>query len=216
MSKRLVFLLCLGLGATLLLSAGARAATFDIKLAASTDDMEEYVTDGAMQSTSSDLEMPYENSGTPPTQPQIIGLRYFLAVSKGIQVSKAYVEFTCDETKGGTSPVNLVIQGQLIANAPAFATTAKDLSSRTTRTKAQVSWSVENWTTVGQKSQSADISSIIQELVNQTGWASGNAIVLIISDDKSKPSSGVRCADAMEDQAAGAGTAAVLHLEILP
>ena len=129
-------------------------------------------------------------TAAPGANEQFIGLRYVLPVPKGAKIAKAYVEFTCDETKGGTQPVNLIIQGQLIANAPAFLSTANDISNRTTRTKAQVKWAVENWTTVAAKSKTPDLSPILQELVNQTGWASGNAIVLIFSDDKSKPSTG--------------------------
>jgi hypothetical protein len=212
MGKRLAFSLCLGLGAVLLLSVGARAAMFDIKLAAATDDTEEYVATGAMSPTSSDLELAYEDSVTAGKE-QLVGLRYFLAVPKGIKITKAYVEFMCDELTLGAKPVNLIIQGQLVAKAPAFASTAFDLSGRTIRTKAQVQWAVENWTTVGQKSQTPDLAAIIQELVNQDGWASGNAIVLIFSDDKSNPSTGLRCADAMEDQASNKGTAPVFHVE---
>ena len=148
------------------LQGGPEAVTLDVKLATAMDDMEEYVATGAMSSTSSDLEMPYEDSVT-ASKEQLVGVRYALAVPQGDQVTKAYVEFTCDELTLGTQPVNLLIEGQLIANAPAFTSTAKDISNRTTLTKAQVKWSVENWTTVGQKSQTPDLSAILQELISQ-------------------------------------------------
>ena len=79
--------------------------------------------------------------------------------AKGAKITKAYVEFTCDETKGGTNPVNLIIEGQLAVNPPAFTTAAKNLTSRAPWTTAQVAWTVENWTTVGQKSQTPDITA---------------------------------------------------------
>jgi hypothetical protein len=201
------------------LQGGPEAVTLDVKIATALDDMEEYVATGAMSPTSSDLEMPYEDSVT-ASKEQFVGVRYALAVPQGTQITKAYVEFNIDELTLGTQPVNLVIQGQLIANAPAFTSTAKDISNRTTRTQAQVKWAVENWTapngqtghvsSLGLKSRTPDLSPILQELVNQAGWTSGNAIVLIISDDKSNPSKGLRCADAYED---GAGYAAVLHVD---
>ena len=103
--------------------------------------------------------------------------------------------------------MNLIIEGQLAVNPPAFTTTAKDISSRTARTEVQVQWAVENWTTVGQKSQTPDLAAILQEIIDQADWASGNAIALIVSDDTSNPSTGIRCVDAMEDQANNAGTA---------
>jgi len=33
----------------------------------------------------------------------------------------------------------------------------------------------------------ADISSIIQELIDQPGWVAGNAIEIIVCEDTSKP-----------------------------
>jgi hypothetical protein len=70
---------------------------------------------------------------------------------------------------------------------------------------------VENWTTVGQKSQTPDLSALLQEIIGQDGWASGNAIALLISDDASNPSTGIRGADAFEDHSAA--NAPVLHIE---
>jgi hypothetical protein len=200
----------IGYGSVATAAAGAK---LDLKLAASTDDMEEYVASGSISGTSGDLELVYENSVSASTE-QIVGVRYLVPVAKGAKIAQAYVEFTCDELTLGTQPVNLLIQGQLIANAPAFTTTARDISSRTVRTQAQVKWAVENWTTVGQKSQTPDLAPILQEIVDQAAWFSGNALVLIFSDDKSNPSKGLRCADAMEDQASNAGTAPVLHIEL--
>ncbi len=195
------------------LEGGPEAVTLDIKIAAGGDDTEEYVGTGGMSPTSSDLEMPYEDVVGDATDLQIIGLRWALPIPKGAQITKAYVEFTCDETKSGDKPVNLVIDGQLIADAPAFTSTAFDLSSRTTRTKAQVPWAVENWTAAGQKSQTPDLAALLQEIIDQDGWASGNAIALLVSDDKSNASTGIRGADAFEDHSAA--NAPVLHVEVL-
>jgi hypothetical protein len=214
MCKKLNFLLCFGLGVTLLTSTAAFAFSYDIPIATGLDDVEEYTSDHHMYTTSSDLEMPYENDGTPPTAEQVIGVRWAVPIPKGAKITKAYVEFTCDELKGGTNPVNLIIEGQLAPNAPAFTTDTApgtaDVTNRP-RTKAQVKWAVENWTVDHQKSKTPDLSAILQELIDQPGWVGGNALVLIFSDDKSNPSKGIRCADAIED--AEAGTAPLLHLE---
>ena len=208
MCRKLTFLL-LAVGAIALIAATASAATYDIRIATAADDTEERVPDGSMDAGSSDLEIPYENAGTPPTNPQLVGLRFALPIAKGATVTKAYVELECDETKGGTLPVNLIIEGQLTPNAPAFTSAAKNLSSRT-RTAAKVKWAFANWTAAHQKAQSADISSIITELIGQDGWASGNAIVLILSDDPNNPSTGVRGAEAYEGEVEGAP---LLHIE---
>ena len=93
------------------------------------------------------------------------------------------------ETKGNTQVVNVIIEGQLSANAPAFSTAAKDITNRTP-TKAQVKWTIPTGLANDTKFQSPDISSILNEIMSQAGWASGNAIVITIRDDKSSPSAG--------------------------
>ncbi len=208
MSKKFTSLLCVGLGVIALTSVAALAQSFNIRVAAGIDDVEEYAAAHNMYVDSSDLEMPYENAGM--GSEQVIGIRWVAPIPKGVQITKAWVEFTCDEIKDGTLPVNLIIEGQLTPNAPAFTTATSNVTSRP-RTKAQVKWAAENWTTVGQKSKTSDISSVIQEIINQPGWAPGNALVLIVRDDKSNASRGIRCADAYED---GAATAPLLHVEI--
>jgi hypothetical protein len=210
MCKNLAFLLVVGLGVVALTSTAAFAFSYDIQVAAGIDDVEEYTSDHHMYVDSSDLEIPYENDGNPPSSEQVIGVRWIVPVPKGATITKAHVEIQCDETKGGTNPVNVIIQGQLAPDAPAFTTATADVTGRTP-TNAEVKWSIENWTTVGQRSSSPDISAIIQEIIDQPGWVSGNALVLIISDDKSKPSTGVRCAEAQES---GASIAPLLHIEV--
>jgi len=209
MGKKFTSLLCVGLGVIALSSAAALAAGYDIRVASGNDDVEEYVADHSMYVDSSDLEMPYEDSIVAGDE-QVIGLRFVVPIPKGAKITKAYVQFTCDETKSGTDAVNLIIKGQLAANAQAFTGGDADVTSRTP-TKAQVKWAAENWTTTGQLSKTSDISAIIQEIIDQPGWVGGNALVLILSDDKSSPSKGIRCADAYED---GASTAPLLHVEI--
>jgi len=211
MCKRLVFLLCLGLAVIGFSPGQALGLSYNIRIASGSDDAEQHLTAG-MDVTSTDTELPYEDDGTPSaTDEQLACLRFIVPIPKGAKINKAYVEFTCDETKGGTRPVNLIIEGQLAVNPPAFTTNANDLTGRAPWTAAKVAWSVENWTTVGQKSQTPSLTAIIQEITNQNGWASGNALVLAFRDDKSKPSTGIRCADAYEDSTT---TCALLHIEI--
>jgi len=63
---------------------------------------------------------------------------------------------------------------------------------------------------VGQVDQSSDISAVIQEIVNLDGWASGNALVLILSDNPDNPSVGSRCAEAVDGSVM---QAPLLHIE---
>jgi hypothetical protein len=150
--------------------------------------------------------MPYEDTGK--GTPQVIGLRFVdVKVPKGANVVSAYVEFACDETKDGTLAVSLLIDGERNPNAAPFTTATNDITSRT-RTTAKTVWTVVNWTTVGQKDKTSNIASVINEILRQDGWAAGNALAVIISDNPANPSKGVRVA------VSGAGPdSAFLHIE---
>ncbi|MHC4173837.1 MAG: discoidin domain-containing protein [Planctomycetota bacterium] len=178
----------------------------DVSIATGTDDAEEDVGAGSIDTGSSDLELPYENTGQ--GNPQIIGLRFTgIPIPKGATITDAWVQFRVDETKGGTQPVNLIIEGELSPNPATFSSALNDISNRPTTT-AQVQWSVPNWTTVGENGPdqaTPSIASIIQELVDQNGWA-GSAIVLMFRDDPANPSLGVRCA-------VSGPNASLLHIE---
>jgi hypothetical protein len=192
----------------LYVSAPVSAAVNEWRIADDSDDVEEEVASGSMSMTSGDLEMPYENTGQGNLQ--IIGLRFTgIPIPKGTTITDAWVRFEVDEEKGGTEPVNLIIEGELSPSPAAFSSTANNVSSRS-RTTAQVQWSVPNWTTVGDQGPdqtTPSIASIIQEIVNQDGW-DGSAIVLIFRDNPANPSLGVRCVEA------GPGSdAALLHID---
>ncbi|MHC4174273.1 MAG: hypothetical protein ACYTBX_19500, partial [Planctomycetota bacterium] len=200
MCKKLIFLTSFVLVLALVGTNVAFGAVIERTIAVDEDDVEEHGAwdAGAMEGlTSSDLEMPYEDTGM--GESQIIGLRYTdIAIPKGATIIAASVQFQVDEDKDGTLPVNLVIEGELAADAAAFADVAYSVTSRP-RTTALVPWSVPNWLVVGDRGPdqaTSDISAVIQEIVNQDGWVSGNALVLIISDDAANPSQGIRCAEA--------------------
>jgi hypothetical protein len=56
----------------------------------------------------------------------------------------------------------------------------------------------------------ADISSIIQELIDQPGWVAGNAIEIIVGEDTSKPAfTGSRVAESYDGSAS---QAPLLHI----
>jgi hypothetical protein len=177
------------------------------RIATDADDVEEAVDTGSMDVGSSDLELAYESTGQ--ADPQLIGLRFpGIAIPKGATITESWVRFQVDEDKGGTEPVNLIIEGELSPSPAPFTTAALSVSYRTP-TAARVSWSVPDWTVVGDQGPdqtTPDLSAIIQELVDQDGWA-GSAIVLTFRDDPDNPSLGIRCAEG------GPGDdAALLHI----
>jgi len=153
-----------------------------------------------MYMDSSDLELP-DDGGL-----QVIGLRFLdVQVPVGVEITNAYVVFTVEDISGSEA-VNLIIDGELVPDAPKFTEADYDVSSRT-RTQAKVEWQPGAWTTANQKQQTSDISAVIQEIISQNGWSPGNAMAIMISDNPDNPSVGVRVATS------GTGKTTVLHIE---
>jgi hypothetical protein len=168
----------------------------DVPVVASSDDAEE-AANGGMSLTSSDLEMTQES-----TQ-QTIGTRFIVDIPQGANILTAYIEFTVDETN--SEATDLMIEGQIHDNAPTFSSASGDISSRTNRT-AGVDWlNIPSWTTIGSRQMTPDISSIIQEIVDQPGLT--DSIVIIITG------TGKRVADSYNGSPS---SAPVLHLEYNP
>jgi len=176
---------------------------WETRVSSGSDDAEQNASSGSMDVTSSDLEI-FDDGFL-----QVIGLRFVnIPIPKGAIVEDAYLEFTCDETKGGTQPLNAIIEGQLNPNPPEFADTANNISSRPTTT-AKVAWAAATWTEEGQKIKTSNITSVIQEIIDQGNWAMGNALVLILRDNPDNPSTGVRCTESASD----ISNAPLLHIE---
>jgi predicted metal-dependent phosphoesterase TrpH len=174
---------------------------FEKRIIVGTDDAEEYNA-GTMLLNSDDIELVYD---TKTTGNQKVGLRFQgITIPKGATITNAYIRFTTDEIKTGTT--SLLIQGQNADNAATFTTAKKNISGRT-KTAAFVSWSPSGWSSAGASGTlqtTPELKSIIQEIINRSGWASGNSMAFIISG------TGTRTAVAFETSPAGS---AMLHIE---
>ena len=181
--------------ATLLSETAITSATttLDIRITASEDDAEESSA-GAMYLDSSDIEMVADGGGD-----QTVGLRFpSVNIPAGATITNAYVQFQVDETPSGST--SLTVRGEKIANAPIFTTTANNITSRTLTT-ASVPWSPAGWPTAGAAGvdqRTPDITSVIQEIVDQGAWANGNSLAIIISG------TGERVAESYDGDANGA------------
>jgi len=181
-------------------------------IAGTNDDGEALVGGGADGRGSSDLEMPWEGDGASGNK-QIIGLRFRdIPLEKGEEIGSAYVQFTGDDQKVSGATVNLIINGLLQLNPGEFGSGENFYDDRDPKTTAEVKWSdIPDWTLVQAtpESRTPNIAPIINEIINQDGWASGNALVLYIRDDETNPSTDIRSA-----LANGGPTGAVLLIEI--
>ena len=161
------------------------------------DDAEEE-PDGQVNLTSSDLELVNDDGD------QIVGLRFTdIAVPRGTTIKAAHVQFTAEDDE--SDDTDLIIYGELVANAQPFRRSAFDVSSRR-RTAASVHWSPVPWMTVGERSEpqrTPDLSALIQQIVALPGWRKGNALVVLIAG------SGQREAESYD----GATGAPTLYLE---
>jgi hypothetical protein len=194
------FVLVLGMVGT---DAAFGGKIWETRVSSGSDDAEQNVNSGGMDLTSSDLEI-FDDGFL-----QVIGLRFIdVPIPNGAIVDNAFIEITCDETKSGTQPVSIIIEGQLNPNPPTFTSVINNITNRPT-TAAKVVWAPVNWTVEGQKDQSSDITPIIQEIIDQPDWAFGNPIVLILRDNPANPSKGVRCAESASDIT----NAPLLHIE---
>jgi len=148
-------------------------------IATSVDDVEES-SSGWVYTNSSDIELAYDVDNSPGNQK--VGLRFAnLAIPRNAYISNAYIQFTCDKATTGTC--NLVINGEATDNSPAFRSTSYNVSSRT-KTLTSVNWTPPAWSTVGEVTnyqRTPDISSIIQEIVNRSGYTLLSAISIIIA-----------------------------------
>ncbi len=169
------------------------------RISTGNDDVEERI-DGSMYLNSSDIELVYDGSKN-----QTIGLRFQdLTIPQGAIITTAYVQFTVDETNSAATSVT--IRAQDTDSASAFTNSDFNVSSRLT-TSESVSWQPANWSSVGaagNDQRTPEMKSIIQEVVNRSGWLAGNELALIITG------SGERTAESYNGSSS---KAALLHIE---
>ncbi len=171
--------------ATVTVTVNAAAAvgggnTVEVRVSSSSDDAEESVATGGMESLkSSDLELTLEKAGN-----QIVGMRFnAVAIPQGATIQNAYLQFTVDETS--STATTLQIWGQAADNPSTFTTATGDISSRP-KTGTSVSWSPAPWLTAGESGpdqMTPNIANVIQEIVNRPGWTSGNSLVVTLTGD---------------------------------
>lgn len=100
-----------------------------------------------------------------------------VTVPQGATILSATIAFKQgSDTDSGSVSVN--IKGEAADN-PSQPISNADGRNKT-RTTASVNWQPGGWTSPGTVETSPDISAVIQEIVNRSGWASGNALQILI------------------------------------
>ncbi len=159
------------------------AITLVIPIDEGPGDVEE-AADGRMRVDDTDIEIAeWNTAATPDYGEQNCGFRFNdVQIPAGVVISSARIQFTVDGT--GSDPAEMTISGENVGNAVAYdeVTPANSVSGRVLTT-ASVIWNIEPWLSGGDKlaaQRTADLKTIIQEIVDRGDWASGNSLNFIM------------------------------------
>ena len=108
------------------------------------------------------------------------GLRFRdVAVPQGATIDSAFIVVYSHEAENDEAKIT--IWGEATDNAVTF--DLDNLITDRTSTSATVSWTVTDKWAIWTEFRTPDISSIIQEIVNRSGWASGNALAIVLAGE---------------------------------
>lgn len=186
-----------------------------IVLSGSANDADQLATDGSAFITGTGIELG-QQPGTGIQQ--YGGFRFVnLPIPQGATLSNWFMTLQgADRDDLSNGSPTFIIRAQSGLNAPAFASTTNNLSSRAFG-PATVNWTPAAWTRNGQgpETTTPDLSPLLQPLVNDPSWdLANNAVVLVIA-----PTLGTRAAKSVdgggisyllgEYTAAGSGTLSI-------
>lgn len=160
-------------------NSSAQSFYFEQNIAASSDDAEEKHNGSYVTTSSSDIEMIYDNWNEQGLQ--TVGLRFDqLTIPASANIENAYIQFTADASN--SSNISLTIKGEDNSNSPTFANTINNISGRAT-TSTSILWEPMAWSenTSGTNERSPNLSNIITEVITSNGWQSGNPITFILT-----------------------------------
>ncbi len=118
----------------------------------------------------------------PNKSDQTVAIRFDeVHVPQGATITSAFLDFS---TESGSASTSLDIYAEKSVDSATLSTTKFDISSRP-RTSSWVNWdSIVNWGSgVTDRKTSPNLKSIVQEVVNQSGWCAGKPMTFIIKGD---------------------------------
>jgi len=148
------------------------AVTLDIRVNASANDAGQ--TGTTVNITSTTLNLSNEDW---------IGARFTnITIPQGAYIISAYVAFTANNADAGN--FSTTVYGEAADSSSVFTTSSSNISSRS-RTSAAVFWSDPgNWK-AGDVINTAELKAVVQEIVNRSGWASGNNLSVLVQKNQS-------------------------------
>ena len=174
--------------------------TVDVFVSASTDDILVYWTGGAWIPL--DVAYVYAGYNTAAVYKTGVGFRFLnITIPASSTIDVAYMNLTCNVASAGTT-VNTRFTGNKELNPATFSTVADYQGRRGTIvgganddfiTTNQVDWdNIAAWT-LNNTYQSSSIVAIVQELIDQVGWASGNDMAIFWDDHDDRSTHAANC-----------------------
>ncbi|MBX3027834.1 hypothetical protein KF840_23310 [bacterium] len=107
-----------------------------------------------------------------------------VVIPPGATITAASLQLTADQafSSSNATACTLTLFGEAVDDAPSFGANFANLAALP-RTTASVPWAVPAWVVnaSGPAQRSPDLRAIVQEIVNRPGWASGNALALLLA-----------------------------------
>ncbi|MEZ5306296.1 MAG: C25 family cysteine peptidase [Pyrinomonadaceae bacterium] len=158
---------------------GGSTGSVNVVVNQSSDDAEQNASSTAVITNSGDLDF-FSERGASPTY-SAVGLRFNgVSVPVGATITNAYIELRANNNNSTSSgSKTITIEGQAADNPTTFTTANNNIAGRP-RTTASVNWVTSTWTNASTE-QSPSLVSVVQEIVNRGGWASGNSMAFILT-----------------------------------
>jgi len=113
------------------------------------------------------------------------GLRFQnITIPKGAVITSAVIQFMPKWNDNSYDP-SLMIYGEKSDNASTFTNESNNISHRN-KTHSSVLWQTQNDWNSKQYHNTPKVTSIVQEIVNQTGWHSGNSMAFMLTPENKK------------------------------
>jgi len=107
------------------------------------------------------------------------GLRFrHIGIPKGAIIDSAFIRVFSHEDKSASDVARITIFGEKSSNSLTF--TEDALITNRPRTSASVLWEVKEEWELWKPYHTADIKSIVQEIIDQDGWEAGNALGIFL------------------------------------
>ena len=161
-------------------NAVSYSQSFERIIMNSSDDAEEKFDGSYVTTSSSDIELTYDDWNDQGAQ--YVGLRFdSIFVPVNASITNSYIQFTADGSYSGD--VSLTIKGELSGSSLTFDELENNISGRST-TSSIVNWdSIPPWNDEdsGLDQKSPNLNEIVSEVITSNSWEVGNPITFIIT-----------------------------------